>query len=144
MRVDFGALAAAAVEAGKIGGGSDAASSSLSSSSSSVRTFGPISQSDFLRGLGIAARLEALVEVAEAAEAEAKKAKGDGASGEGESGGGGNLSPTLEETVEALVEGARRLVAPDSEGGLGGHLPGDGDFLGEEGRGGARAVSRRQ
>ena len=87
-----------------------------------MTTFGPISQSDFLRGLGIAARLEALVEAAEA-EAEAR-AKGDGGGGGGGGGGEGgeaekSLSPTLEETVESLVEGARRLVAPDSEGGLG-------------------------
>ena len=83
-----------------------------------MRTFGPISQSDFLRGLGIAARLEALVEAAEAeAEAEAK-AGGDGGSGEQDRE-GETLSPTLEETIESLVEGARRLVAPDSEGGLG-------------------------
>lgn len=139
VRVDFGALAAAAVEAGRgggggggkgKGGGGDASSSS--SPSSSVKTFGPISQSDFLRGLGIAARLEALVEAAEA-EAEAKAraretAKGgDGDGGSSSKGGGGSaaggeetiLSPNLEETVESLVEGARRLVAPDSEGGLG-------------------------
>ena len=122
VRVDFGALAAAAVEAGitqkgGVGGGGSAASSS---SSSSVATFGPISQSDFLRGLGIAARLEALVEAAEAeAEANKLKAKGGGGDGEGETETEKTLSPTLEETIESLVEGARRLVAPDSEGGLG-------------------------
>jgi len=133
VRVDFGALAAAAVEAGGRGGGGGGTGKgdASSPSSSSVRTFGPISQSDFLRGLGIAARLEALVEAAEA-EAEAKaraRAKGGDGDGESSKGGGGgpaaaggeemSLSPTLEETVESLVEGARRLVAPDSEGGLG-------------------------
>jgi NADH dehydrogenase [ubiquinone] 1 alpha subcomplex assembly factor 7 len=73
-RVDFGALAA-----------------SVTASGAAAAAHGPISQAALLGGLGIAARLEALVDAA-----------GDD-----------------EAAVDALVAGATRLVAPDGEGGMG-------------------------
>ena len=120
VRVDFGALAAAAVEAGRKtkGGGGGGGGGGESSSSSSVKIFGPISQSEFLRGLGIAARLEALVEAAEK-EAAAETAEKETSPSSPSSPTSSTSSSPLEETIESLIEGARRLVAPDSEGGLG-------------------------
>lgn len=127
-RVDFGALAAAAVAAGRRrratkrgteAGGTEtgAGGGEADSSSSSIATYGPIPQSTFLRGLGIAARLESLVAAAEerSRKARDKKKGGDNETETSDDDG----DDDLERTVDALVEGARRLVAPDSEGGLG-------------------------